>query len=134
MRAHSHAVYWQVSSVPSADWSIDEWFWNDEKHVISGLACFTIRWWNPATFAAMHPEGTAQRISWPYVENKLYLCTWLFVVPLIAYTLWQVLYFLIVNVLRRHRLLRDPEVMTSYRYLFSDFFLYQSVRSWKFVT
>ncbi|CAO2841968.1 unnamed protein product [Amaranthus hypochondriacus] len=65
----------------------------------------------------MHPEGTAQRISWPYVENKLYLCTWLFVVPLIAYTLWQALYFLIVNVLSRQRLLRDPEVMTSYREL-----------------
>ncbi|KAH9763229.1 glycerophosphocholine acyltransferase 1 [Citrus sinensis] len=34
-----------------------------------------------------------------------------------AYTLWQVLYFLIVNVLRRQRLVRDPEVMTSYREL-----------------
>lgn len=63
----------------------------------------------------MHPEGTAHRASWPYVENKSYLWTWLFVVPLAAYTLWQVLYFLIVNVLRRQRLLRDPEVMTSYR-------------------
>uniref|UniRef100_M8CBS5 Glycerophosphocholine acyltransferase 1 n=1 Tax=Aegilops tauschii TaxID=37682 RepID=M8CBS5_AEGTA len=34
-----------------------------------------------------------------------------------AYTLWQLMYFLIVNVLRRQRLLRDPEVMTSYREL-----------------
>ncbi|KAJ8432527.1 hypothetical protein Cgig2_030319 [Carnegiea gigantea] len=66
---------------------------------------------------AMHPEGTAQRASWPYVESKSFLWTWLFVVPLIAYTLWQILYFLIVNVLRRQRLLRDPEVMTSYREL-----------------
>ncbi|KAH9724489.1 glycerophosphocholine acyltransferase 1 [Citrus sinensis] len=71
----------------------------------------------PETFAAMHPEGTSQRASWPYVEDKTYLLTWLFLVPLGAYTLWQVLYFLIVNVLRRQRLLKDPEVMTSYREL-----------------
>ncbi len=64
----------------------------------------------------MHPEGTSHRASWPYVEGKSYLWTWLFLVPLVAYTLWQILYFLIVNVLRRQRLLRDPEVMTSYRW------------------
>lgn len=81
-----------------------------------GLVFFTVRWWDPAAFAAMHPEGTSPRASWPYVEHKSYLWTWLFVVPLVAYTLWQVLYFLIVNVLRRQRLLRDPEVMTSYRF------------------
>ncbi|XP_048133762.1 glycerophosphocholine acyltransferase 1 isoform X1 [Rhodamnia argentea] len=86
-------------------------------HLLPGLVFFTIRWWNPATFAAMHPEGTARRVSWPYVEDKSYLWTWLFVIPLVAYTLWQVLYVLIVNVLRRQRLLRDPEVMTSYREL-----------------
>ncbi|KAG2712839.1 hypothetical protein I3843_04G135600 [Carya illinoinensis] len=86
-------------------------------HLLPGLVFFTIRWWDPATFAAMHPEGTARRASWPYVEDKSYLWTWLFVVPLVAYTLWQVLYFLIVDVLRRQRLLRDPEVMTSYREL-----------------
>ncbi|KAJ6746495.1 hypothetical protein OIU74_029046 [Salix koriyanagi] len=87
-------------------------------HLLPGLVFFTIRWWNPATFAAMHQEETSSRISWPYgVEDKSYLMTWLFWVPLFAYTLWQVLYFLIVNVLRRQRLLRDPEVMTSYREL-----------------
>ncbi|XP_021637967.2 glycerophosphocholine acyltransferase 1 [Hevea brasiliensis] len=87
-------------------------------HLLPGLVFFTIRWWNPATFEAMHPEGTSQRASWPYVvEDKSFLLTWLFWVPLVAYTLWQVLYFLIVNVLRRQRLLRDPEVMTSYREL-----------------
>lgn len=86
-------------------------------HLLPGIVFFTIRWWNPTTFEAMHPEGTAHRASWPYVEDKSYLWTWLFVVPLAAYTLWQVLYFLIVNVLRRQRLLRDPEVMTSYREL-----------------
>ncbi|PON84464.1 membrane protein [Trema orientale] len=86
-------------------------------HLLPGIVFFTIRWWDPATFAAMHPEGTSRRVSWPYVEDKSYLWKWLFVVPLFAYTLWQVLYFLIVNVLRRQRLLRDPEVMTSYREL-----------------
>ncbi|GMN53055.1 hypothetical protein TIFTF001_022188 [Ficus carica] len=81
------------------------------------IVFFTIRWWDPATFAAMHPEGTSHRVSWPYIEDRSYLWKWLFIVPLCAYTLWQVLYFLIVNVLRRQRLLRDPEVMTSYREL-----------------
>lgn len=87
-----------------------------QRLCFSGLVFFTIRWWNPATFAAMRPMGTDRRVSWPYVEDKSYLFTWLFLIPLVVYTLWQVLYFLIVNVLRRQRLLRDPEVMTSYRY------------------
>ncbi|XP_048431165.1 glycerophosphocholine acyltransferase 1-like [Pyrus x bretschneideri] len=86
-------------------------------HLLPGLVFFTIRWWDPASFAAMHPEGTSRRALWPYVEDKSYLWVWLFWVPLFAYTLWQALYFLIVNVLRRQRLLRDPEVMTSYREL-----------------
>ncbi|MQL95232.1 hypothetical protein Taro_027894 [Colocasia esculenta] len=85
-------------------------------HLLPGIVFFTIRWWDPATFAAMHPDGKG-RASWPYVEDKSYLWTWLFIVPLVAYTLWQLLYFLIVNVLRRQRLVKDPEVMTSYREL-----------------
>ncbi|KAJ0985501.1 hypothetical protein J5N97_003857 [Dioscorea zingiberensis] len=85
-------------------------------HLLPGIVFFTIRWWNPETLAAMHPVGKGKS-SWPYVEEKSYLWTWLFAVPLAAYTLWQVLYFLIVNVLRRQRFLRDPEVMTSYREL-----------------
>ncbi|KAL0426821.1 UNVERIFIED_CONTAM: Glycerophosphocholine acyltransferase 1 [Sesamum latifolium] len=86
-------------------------------HLLPGLVFFTIRWWDPVFFEAMHPEGTARRASWPYVEGKSYLWTWLFFVPLAAYCVWQLLYFLIVDVLRRQRLLRDPEVMTSYREL-----------------
>ncbi|XP_071716265.1 glycerophosphocholine acyltransferase 1 [Rutidosis leptorrhynchoides] len=87
-------------------------------HLLPGVVFFTIRWWDPAFFEAMHPEGTLARASWPYVAgNKSFLWTWLFTVPLIAYSLWQALYFLIVNVLRRQRLLKDPEVMTSYREL-----------------
>ncbi|KAI3775604.1 hypothetical protein L1987_50184 [Smallanthus sonchifolius] len=86
-------------------------------HLLPGVVFFTIRWWDPAFFEAMHPEGTARRASWPYVGSKSFLWQWLFFVPLIAYSLWQALYFLIVNVLRRQRLLRDPEVMTSYREL-----------------
>ncbi|KAL8498053.1 hypothetical protein ACS0TY_021403 [Phlomoides rotata] len=86
-------------------------------HLLPGLVFFTIRWWDPVFFGAMHPEGTPRRASWPYVETKSYLWTWLFFVPLAAYSVWQLLYFLIVNVLRRQRLLQDPEVMTSYREL-----------------
>ncbi|XP_073278954.1 glycerophosphocholine acyltransferase 1-like [Primulina huaijiensis] len=84
-------------------------------HLLPGLVFFTIRWWDPLFFEAMHPEGTARRITWPYAESKSYLWTWLFLVPLVAYSVWQLLYFLIVDVLRGQRLLRDPEVMTSYR-------------------
>nr|PNX56154.1 putative membrane protein [Trifolium pratense] len=86
-------------------------------HLLPGIVFFTIRWWNPTTFESMYPEGSLQRATWPYVEDKSYLWTWLFLVPLVAYTLWQILYFLIVNVLLRQTLLRDPEVMTSYREL-----------------
>ncbi|XAR53460.1 hypothetical protein NMG60_11022023 [Bertholletia excelsa] len=86
-------------------------------HLLPGIVFFTIRWWDPVFFEAMHPEGTAKRASWPYAESKSFLWIWLFLVPLAAYSLWQMLYFLIVEVLRRQRLLRDPEVMTSYREL-----------------
>lgn len=84
-------------------------------HLLPGVVFFTMCWWDPVFFEAMHPEGIAQGNSWRQIENKSYLCTWLFTVPLFAYFLWQVLYFLIVNVLRQQRLLKDPEVMTSYR-------------------
>lgn len=85
--------------------------------MFSGIVFFTIRWWDPTFFESMHPDGTGRRASWPYVESKSFLWTWLFLVPLAAYSLWQALYLIIVNVLRRQRLLRDPEVMTSYREL-----------------
>ncbi|KAF7148477.1 hypothetical protein RHSIM_Rhsim03G0230700 [Rhododendron simsii] len=84
-------------------------------HLLPGTVFFTIRWWDPTYFESMHPDGTAQRASWAYVESKSYLWTWLFLVPLAAYCLWQALYLIIVNVLRRQRLLKDPEIMTSYR-------------------
>ncbi|XP_028068387.1 uncharacterized membrane protein C776.05-like isoform X2 [Camellia sinensis] len=86
-------------------------------HLLPGIVFFTIRWWDITFFEAMHPEGMAQIASLPYVESKSFLWTWLFFVPLATYSIWQALYFLIVNVLRRQRLLRDPEVMTSYREL-----------------
>ncbi|XP_078432149.1 glycerophosphocholine acyltransferase 1 [Wolffia australiana] len=77
-------------------------------HLLPGIVFFTIRWWDP---------DARERGNWSYANDKSYLWTWLFAVPLAAYTLWQLLYFLIVNVLRQQRLLRDPEVMTSYREL-----------------
>ncbi|KAL4571826.1 hypothetical protein LXL04_018591 [Taraxacum kok-saghyz] len=84
-------------------------------HLLPGVVFFTLCWWDPEFFEAMYPEGHARGVSWRSVESQSFLCTWLFTVPLFAYALWQVLYFLIVNVLRRQRLLKDPEVMTSYR-------------------
>ncbi|KAI8022264.1 putative membrane protein C776.05 [Camellia lanceoleosa] len=86
-------------------------------HLLPGIVFFTIRWWDITFLEAMHPEGMVQIASLPYVESKSFLWTWLFFVPLATYSIWQALYFLIVNVLRRQRLLRDPEVMTSYREL-----------------
>jgi len=44
----------------------------------SGIAFFTIRWWNSATFEAMHPEGSLQGDTWPYVEDKSYIWTMCF--------------------------------------------------------
>ncbi|KAL8483818.1 hypothetical protein ACS0TY_026487 [Phlomoides rotata] len=86
-------------------------------HLLPGLVFFTIRWWDPVSYEVMHSEDSASRASSPYVENKTYLWTWLFFIPLVVYIVWQLLYFLFVDVLRRQRLFRDPEVMTSYREL-----------------
>ncbi|KAL1326039.1 uncharacterized membrane protein C776.05 isoform X2 [Arachis ipaensis] len=82
-------------------------------HLLPGLVFFTIRWWNPTALEALK----AERNTWSYAEDKSYLWMWLVLVPLVVYSLWQILYYLIVNVLRRQRFSRDPEVMTSYREL-----------------
>ncbi|KAL9314641.1 hypothetical protein ACSQ67_020093 [Phaseolus vulgaris] len=58
-------------------------------HLLPGLVLFSIRWWNPTTFEAMRPEGTAARATWPYIEDKSHLWMWLFLVPLAVYILWQ---------------------------------------------
>ncbi|OAY69761.1 putative membrane protein [Ananas comosus] len=85
-------------------------------HFLPGIV-FSLFDGEPANFSAMRLDGVAARASWPYVEDKSYIWTWLFLVPLVAYALWQLLYFLVVDVLRRQRLLQDPEIMTSYREL-----------------
>ena len=81
----------------------------------AGTVFFIIRWWEPITFAHHAVDDTGPWPAWPLLENDRQLWTWLFVVPLIAYSVWQFLYLLVVNVLRRQRLLKDPEVMTSFR-------------------
>lgn len=86
-------------------------------HLLPGTVFFIIRWWDPATFLHHSVEETGPWPAWPVVNNDSYLWTWLFFVPLLAYCVWQTLYFLIVEGLRRQRLLNDPEVMTSYREL-----------------
>lgn len=86
-------------------------------HLLPGIVFFVIRWWDPRRFLVDAEQKLRPRPAWPTVNDETSLWMWLFFVPLMAYSLWQVLYFLITNVLRRQRLLRDPEVMTSYREL-----------------
>ncbi|KAJ7524080.1 hypothetical protein O6H91_18G076800 [Diphasiastrum complanatum] len=86
-------------------------------HLLPGTVFFIIRWWDPITFPRHSAEATGPWPAWPVVMTERALWTWLFMVPLVAYTVWQILYFVIVNGLRRQRLLNDPEIMTSYREL-----------------
>lgn len=86
-------------------------------HLLPGTVFFIIRWWDPTTFPHHLADETGPWPAWPGVNNLLAEWTWLFFVPLLAYCVWQALYFLIVEGLRRQRLLNDPEVMTSYREL-----------------
>lgn len=86
-------------------------------HLLPGTVFFIIRWWDPVTFSHHSTEVNGPWPAWPSLDNDRTLWTWLFVVPLICYSLWQMMYFLIVNVLRRQRMLNDPDVMTSYREL-----------------
>ncbi|KAJ7528730.1 hypothetical protein O6H91_15G016200 [Diphasiastrum complanatum] len=86
-------------------------------HLLPGTVFFIVRWWDPSTFPHHSAEATGPWPAWPVVDTEHALWTWLFVVPLIAYSVWQMLYFLIVNGLRRQRLLNDPEIMTSFREL-----------------
>ncbi|XP_042414683.1 glycerophosphocholine acyltransferase 1-like [Zingiber officinale] len=82
-------------------------------HLVPGIVFFTIRWWNPEP---MSPQG--RTAAWPEVEENAFLWTWLFAVPLAAYTMWQLLYFLIADALSWQQfLISDPEVITSYREL-----------------
>eukprot|EP00850_Spirogloea_muscicola_P022634 SM000304S11856 [mRNA] locus=s304:118630:122224:- [translate_table: standard] len=86
-------------------------------HLLPGTVIFIIRWWDPITFAHHGRDETGPWPAWPIVEGPEGLWTWLFFVPLGAYTLWQALYFIIVDGIRRKRMMRDPQVMTSYREL-----------------
>ncbi|MCO5584720.1 hypothetical protein L7F22_038652 [Adiantum nelumboides] len=86
-------------------------------HLLPGTVFFIIRWWDPTTFLHHAAEETGPWPAWPLVNNQASEWMWLFMVPLLAYCVWQALYFLIVEGLRRQRLLNDPEVMTSYREL-----------------
>lgn len=82
----------------------------------TGTVFFIIRWWDPITFATHAVDDTGPWPAWPLLESDQQLWTWLFAVPLVAYCVWQFLYLLVVNVLRRQRLLNDPEVLTSFRF------------------
>jgi hypothetical protein len=81
----------------------------------AGTVFFIIRWWDPVTFSHHSRDVNGPWPAWPLLDNDRTLWTWLFVVPLLCYSLWQCMYFLIVNGLRRQRMLNDPDIMTSYR-------------------
>lgn len=86
-------------------------------HLLPGTVFFILRWWDPSTFPRVSAEEVGQFPAWPVTKSIPSLWTWLFFVPLLVYCIWQALYFLVVEGLRRQRILRDPEVMTSYREL-----------------
>ncbi|CAK9879665.1 unnamed protein product [Sphagnum jensenii] len=86
-------------------------------HLLPGIVFFIIRWWDPQTFSPHSPDETGPWPAWPLLESNRSLWIWLFVVPLFVYSVWQMIYYLVVNVLRRQRILGDPEVMTSYKEL-----------------
>ncbi|CAI5534871.1 unnamed protein product [Closterium sp. Naga37s-1] len=86
-------------------------------HLLPGTVIFIIRWWDPVTFHHHSADDTGPWPAWPHVASMGELWVWMLVVPLIAYSLWQILYWLVVEVLRKRRLVRDPEVMTSFREL-----------------
>ncbi|EPS63258.1 hypothetical protein M569_11528, partial [Genlisea aurea] len=72
-------------------------------HLFPGIVFMTIRWRNAE--------------PWPRIESFSLLWTWLLFVPMLLYCIWQLLYLLVVDVLRREMMLKDPEVLTSYREL-----------------
>lgn len=86
-------------------------------HLLPGTVIFIIRWWDPSTFTQHALDDTGPWPAWPHTESGQELWTWMFVVPLAAYSLWQMLYWAIVDGLRKQRLLNDPKVLTSYREL-----------------
>eukprot|EP00897_Mesotaenium_endlicherianum_P005300 jgi/Mesen1/4799/ME000243S03976 len=86
-------------------------------HLLPGTVIFIIRWWDPVTFTSHLADETGPWPAWPLVERAETLWIWLFVVPLALYSLWQLLYFAIVDGLRKQRLLNDPQILTSYREL-----------------
>ncbi|GAQ86601.1 hypothetical protein KFL_002990090 [Klebsormidium nitens] len=90
-------------------------------HLLPGVVLFIIRWWDPSNFSHHSPDEFGPwghgHTPWPVVEDTRKVWTWLFTVPLIVYSVWQALYWIIVEVLRKQRLLRDPQVLTSFREL-----------------
>jgi uncharacterized membrane-anchored protein YitT (DUF2179 family) len=90
-------------------------------HLLPGVVLFIIRWWDPSNFSHHSPDEFGPwghgHTPWPVVEDPHKIWTWLFVVPLLVYSIWQALYWVITEVMRKQRLLRDPQVLTSFREL-----------------
>ncbi|KAH7289232.1 hypothetical protein KP509_31G064900 [Ceratopteris richardii] len=87
-------------------------------HLLPGTVFFILRWWESNTLSEdSSASEDASLHTWPVVKSIPAQWIWLFFVPLIVYCIWQGLYFLVVEGLRRKRILSDPEIMTSYREL-----------------
>lgn len=86
-------------------------------HLLPGTVFFILRWWDEYTWSTEAVEENGPFLAWPVVNSIPTLWMWLFFVPLMVYCIWQGLYFLVVEGLRRQRMSQDPELMTSYREL-----------------
>mmetsp|Transcript_8258 Transcript_8258/g.51405 ORF Transcript_8258/g.51405 Transcript_8258/m.51405 type:complete len:385 (+) Transcript_8258:281-1435(+) len=97
-------------------------------HFLPGLAMFTHRYYGDYGLAeggcvhALYPQGPCKpvvpktpRHADPNAQWSPSL--WLFVAPLLFYCTWQLLYFLVVQVLLRETIKKDKELDTSYRHL-----------------
>lgn len=97
-------------------------------HFLPGLAMFTHRYYGDYGLAeggcmhALYPQGPCKPVvpKTPRHANpnaQWSPSLWLFVAPLLFYCAWQLLYFLVVQVLLRETIKKDKELDTSYRHL-----------------
>ncbi|GBG60918.1 hypothetical protein CBR_g16039 [Chara braunii] len=83
-------------------------------HLLPGTVFFIMRWWEPLVSDDLRTETLGRHGAWPVIDEQS-IWLWLFIVPLAVYCIWQALYLLIVEVMRKQRFLDDPEILTSYR-------------------
>eukprot|EP00894_Picocystis_sp_ML_P000789 jgi/Pico_ML_1/51306/g2362.t1 len=71
-----------------------------------------------ATFLVFFPtDRRLEAVAFVLAEGPWSPTLWLFFAPLLFYCVWQLLYFLVVQVLLRDTIKKDKELDTSYRHL-----------------